>query len=85
MASNHLLPLYDEFLDYLIEKATPQEILAFKASPEAQAKAQDLIERNNAGTLTPDETRLLGQMLEFERMLSVLKAKALKASHESHQ
>ncbi len=77
--SVNLLPLYDEFLDYLIEKATPQEILAFRASPEAQATAQDLIERNNAGTLTPDETRVLNQMLEFERMMSVLKAKALKA------
>ena len=77
--SVNLLPLYDEFLDYLIEKATPQEILAFQASPEAQATAQDLIERNNAGTLTPDETRVLNQMLEFERMMSVLKAKALKA------
>lgn len=83
MASLNLLPLYDEFLDYLIEKATPQEILAFKASPEAQATAQDLIERNNAGMLTPDEARMLGQMLEFERMLSVLKAKALKAAYES--
>ena len=77
--SVNLLPLYDEFLDCLIEKATPQEILAFQASPEAQATAQDLIERNNAGTLTPDETRVLNQMLEFERMMSVLKAKALKA------
>jgi len=75
--------LYDEFLDYLIEKATPQEILAFQASPEAQATAQDLIERNNAGTLTPDETRVLNQMLEFERMMSVLKAKALKAVRTS--
>jgi len=81
--SVNLLPLYDEFLDYLIEKATPQEILAFQASPEAQATAQDLIERNNAGTLTPDETRVLNQMLEFERMMSVLKAKALKAVRTS--
>mgnify|MGYP001351610819 CR=1 FL=1 len=79
MATVNLLPLYDEFLDFLIEKATPQEILAFKASPEAQAYAQELIERNNAGTLTPDEARTLGQMLEFERMMSLLKVKAMKA------
>jgi hypothetical protein len=79
MSTINLLPLYDEFLDYLIEKASPDEILAFKASPEAQAYAQTLIDRKSAGTLTPDKAEILQQMVQFERMMSVLKAKALKA------
>lgn len=77
--STHLLPLYDQFLDYLVEKASPQDILAFKASPDAQALAQDLIERNSAGELSPQELHQLEQMLQFERMMGLLKAKALKA------
>lgn len=80
MASTHLLPLYDEFLDFLVEKATPEQILAFKASPEAQAYAQELIERNSAGELSPEEEQTLQQMANFERMMSLLKAKALKAT-----
>jgi hypothetical protein len=72
-----ILPLYNEFLDYLIEKASPQEILAFKASDAAQDYARTLIERNSAGTITPSERIQLEQMLQFERMMSVLKAKAI--------
>ncbi len=82
MASTHPLPLYDEFLDFLVEKATPEETLAFKTSPEAQAYAQELIERNSAGELSLDEEQTLAQMANFERLMSLLKAKALKASHE---
>lgn len=74
-----ILPLYNEFLDYLIDKATPSEILAFKASDDAQVYARELIERNSAGTITPEERHQLEQMLTFERMMSVLKAKALGA------
>lgn len=79
MTSVNLLPLYDELLDYLVEKATPQEILAFKASPEAQAYAHDLLERQSAGELSPEETQLLKQMEQAERLMSVLKAKALRS------
>ena len=32
-------PIFDELLDYLIEKATPQEVLAFRPSDNAQARA----------------------------------------------
>lgn len=74
-----ILPLYNEFLDYLIEKASPSEILAFKASEDAQHYARELIERNSTGTITPEERQQLEQMLAFERMMSVLKAKALVA------
>ena len=80
MATTHLPPLYDEFLDFLIEKASPEQILAFKASPEAREQAQLFLERNSAGTLTPDEQQTLEQMAQFERMMALLKAKALKAT-----
>jgi len=79
MASSRLLPLYDQFLDYLVEKASPQEILAFKASPDAQAFAGELLEKQSAGTLTPEERETLAQMAEFESLMTLLKVKALKA------
>lgn len=83
MATAYLLPLYDEFLSYLVEKATPSEILAFQPSEAAQEYARDLLERNNEGTLTPEERYTLEQMLQFERMMSVLKSKALAALKQS--
>ena len=81
MTAVNMLPLYDELLEYLVDKATPQEILAFKASPEAQAYAQNLIERQSEGRISPQEAQILGQMEQVERLMSVLKAKALRSLH----
>lgn len=79
----HLSPVYDDLLDFLVEKATPEEILAFAPSEAAQERAEELLEKNNAGTLTPDEYAELQQMLQVDRLVSVLKARAIEAlSHK---
>lgn len=46
-------PIDNDFLDYLVEKATPTEILAFEPSSRAQARAESLLERSSEGMLTP--------------------------------
>jgi hypothetical protein len=66
MASIYRPPVYDRLLDFLIEKATPQEILAFSATDEEQLRADDLAERLNAWTLTPDEKVELDQLRDFD-------------------
>lgn len=76
MATTPVPVIYDELLDYLASKATPEEILAFEASSQAAARAEDLLNKNNAGTLTPEEHRELQQMLYFDGRISVLKARA---------
>lgn len=77
--SIRLLPTYEEFIDHLIEKATPQEILEFEPSEEAQDYVQDLIDRHHEGKLTPEEMTLIEQALQFERLMTILKARALAA------
>jgi hypothetical protein len=77
MAISSVLPAFDTFLDYLVEKATPQEILAFSVPLDEQEHAGELLERQNAGTLTPVEALELDRMREFDRLVSLLKAKAL--------
>jgi hypothetical protein len=74
---------YDELVNYLIEKASPQEILAFALSTESQERAIELLERNNAGTLTSDERAELEQMRQVDRLVSMLKARALEAINRS--
>ena len=75
----------DDLLDYLVEKATPREILAFKPSEEADRRAQELMDRNNAGTLSAEERVELAQMLQAERLTKMLKAKALAALNRPHK
>lgn len=83
MAAMTSLQVFDRLIDYLIEKATPQEILAFELSPEDQEHVQELIFRNSADTITPEEKLELEKMAEFDLFVTVLKAKALKALKQS--
>jgi hypothetical protein len=79
MAVTRLSPVYDNFLNFVVEKATPQEILTFQISDEARLRAADLLERSSAGTLTLEEAAELEQMQQLDRLVAALKAKALEA------
>ena len=78
MATAQVPLIYDEMLDYLAEKATPEEILAFQASARAEERAAYLLDRNNSGDLTPEESIELHQMLYLDSRISVLKARATR-------
>lgn len=69
---------YDELVEYLAERANPHEVMDFKVSDAAQARADDLLQRNNEGTLSPEEYLELEQMRYFDRLVSLLKARALE-------
>ncbi|MBL8156193.1 MAG: hypothetical protein JNM70_18585 [Anaerolineae bacterium] len=75
----YMIQAFDELVDFLIAKINPQDILAFKPSDAAQERAELLLERSNSGTLTPEEAAELQQMLQVDRLVSVLKARALEA------
>jgi hypothetical protein len=44
-----VVSVYDEFLEYLAQTATPEEILSFQASKAAQARADELTEKTRWG------------------------------------
>lgn len=71
-------PIYAEFVEYLAQRATPEEIIEFRVSQQAQQRAETLIYKNNAGTLTPDEEVELQHMFQFDQMVSAIKARALE-------
>jgi len=78
MATNVISPVYDELVEYLARNATPEQILAFMVSDAMQQRADELLDRNNEGELNPDEQAELQQMLHFDRMVSLLKARAAR-------
>ncbi len=84
MAVSQTHPIYDELLDFLVEKASPQELLAFRPSAAAQARAEELTEKNKAGTLSPQERAELEQMLQFDGFVTALKARAAKAASSTN-
>jgi hypothetical protein len=70
---------YDRLLDEIVQKMTPEDILALRASDDEQARAVDLLVRRSAGTLTPDEQTELDQIAQFDRLVGLLKARAAAA------
>jgi hypothetical protein len=79
MASPPISPVYNDLLQFLVERASPDQILAYRVSPEIQARADELLQRLKMEELTPEESEELGQMREFDLMVRALKAKALAA------
>lgn len=78
-----LPPIYDDLLDFLARSITPEEMLAYRPSDLAQQRAEELLEKNSAGILTSAENAELQQMLQVDRMVSVLKARALESLSQS--
>ena len=48
-------PVFDEMIDFLAGGPSPEQIAAFKVSPSAQARLEDLLEKNRENELTDDE------------------------------
>ena len=79
----HVLAVYDYCLSFLVEKVTPQEILAFEIPGSERQRAIALLNRQDDGLLTSKEVTELEQMQRIDRLPSVLKAKVLEAVSQS--
>ena len=70
------LPVYDEIVNLIARGAPPQEIANFRLSPEAQARARELLARNQAGTLSATEKAELDLYTQLEHLLGLVKVRA---------
>lgn len=68
---------YLEVLDFLVTRPTPQDILAFKVSPEAQERLSSLLDENREGTLTGSEVAELDVYEQLEHLMILMKARAI--------
>ena len=76
MATQVRVPIYQELVDYLVNLATPEQILAFKISDALQERLEVLFEKNNEGDITPEERKELDEFVEFDQHVMLLKARA---------
>lgn len=77
MATSQLHPLYAPFLDFVFERTTTDDILAFELPEATRQRALELLDRQDAGELTAEEREELEQMQQVNRLVSALKARAL--------
>jgi uncharacterized protein YciU (UPF0263 family) len=74
-----LTPSYDSLLDFIMARATPEDVLAFDLPQSEKDRAIELLDKQDDDALTPEEAAELQQMLVVERIFMALKARALTA------
>jgi hypothetical protein len=67
---------YAEVLDFLLTRPTPQDIIAFRVSPAAQARLRALLDKNREDELNAAEAAELDLYEQLEHLMLLLKAKA---------
>lgn len=70
----HAAPLYREIVDFLAADPAPAQIAAFKISPAAQERLEDLLDKNREEGLTATEAAELDAYLQARDLMILLKA-----------
>jgi hypothetical protein len=69
-------PAYFEIIDFIAAGTTPDAVVRFRPSPDAQRRVAELIDREKDGLLSPEEKAELDHFLELEHILRMAKARA---------
>lgn len=72
--------VYDE-LAYFLASLSPRRVVAYKASPKAQARVSELLEKNKTVGLTAEENAEMERYMTVEHIVRLAKAKALQKLH----
>ena len=70
------MPSRDEIIDFIARGTTPNSVIEFRPSLEAQNCVAELIWREREGRLSTDEKAELDHFLELEHILRMAKARA---------
>jgi len=69
-------PAFKEMIDFLVNSPTPQQITAFKISPTAQDRLDELLDKNREEGLTGDESAEMDVYEQINHLFLLLKARA---------
>lgn len=72
--------VYRYILDFLTSQPTPEQIAAFRPTPEMQSRLQTLLARSNSGELNALEQQELDEYERIEHLIIMLKAGNLPVS-----
>ena len=67
---------YGEIVDLLAAGPSTRQLVQFRPSPQAQDRVSVLLDKNRAGTLTPEEGAELDQYAHVEHLMRLVKARA---------
>ena len=66
--------IYQYILDFIVSKPTPEEIIAFRPTPEMEERLKSLLERSKVGKITAAESKELDEYERIQHLMIMLKA-----------
>lgn len=69
---------HNEVIDFLANGPSPEEIIAFRPSEKSVVRVQELLEKNENGSLSPTEKIELDRYEEINYLMTLVKARARK-------
>lgn len=69
---------YKEAVDFIAAGASPEVVVAFRASGATRRRLADLLDRQKDGRLSADEASELDHALAVEHLMRLAKARALR-------
>lgn len=69
-------PAYLEIVNFFASGTTPKSVIDFQPSAETQARARELLQASQSGSLTPEQESELEYLTELEHILRMAKARA---------
>ena len=81
--TNAVVPSYIEIIDFIAAGTTPQSVIDYQPSQEAQRRVEDLIAREKEGQLSPEEKSELDHFMDLEHIIRMAKARARKILHSA--
>jgi len=72
--------LLEEIADLMAASPTREQLLEFRPSTSVQSRASELLEKQNAGTVTAEEQRELDQFEQAELLMRLVRARLVQNS-----
>lgn len=70
------LPSYFEIIDFIFENKSLEQIIDFHPSEAAQSRVEELIAKEQERTLTEQERLELENYIQFDHIMTLMKARA---------
>lgn len=74
--SSAAIPPYLEIIDFIARGTTPQAIIDYRPSREAQQRVAELVAREKEGGLPPEDQAELDHFMDLEHILRMAKGRA---------
>lgn len=69
---------FAEILDFMVSAPSPEAIIAFKPSPQMEARLAELTHKNKQDALSDDDRQELEAFLQLNHFVNMLKIRARK-------